>query len=122
MYIESHPRRLSSFCTVRPAFAPQRLDLPIEAPQQSWGGDPDPAGTFRSELQRKSGAEIPIWSGHSDAPSPSLAPGPQLLLLSKRKAQLNHAESTLLQVFFLKNLKPFAINTFEKHGRGGDYG
>jgi hypothetical protein len=29
-----------------------------------------------------------------------------------------HAESTLLKVFSLKNLKPFAINTFEKQGRG----
>src|SRR5258708_5300880 len=51
-------------------------------------------------------------------PSPSLASGPQVLLLSKLKAPINHAESTLLQVFFLKNLKPFAINTFEKQGEG----
>src|SRR6267154_720488 len=49
---------------------------------------------------------------------PAPASGPQVLLLSKLKAQLNHAESTLLQVFFLKNLKPFAINTFEKPGEG----
>ena len=40
------------------------------------------------------------------------------LLLSKLKAQINHAESTLLQVFFLKNLKPFGITTFEKQGEG----
>src|SRR5207245_7401009 len=51
-------------------------------------------------------------------PSPSLASGPQVLLLSKLKAPINHAESTLLQVFFLKNLKPFGINTFEKQGEG----
>src|SRR5713101_1208317 len=51
-------------------------------------------------------------------PSPSLASGPQVLLLSKLKAPINHAESTLLQVFFLKNLKPFGINTYEKQGEG----
>jgi hypothetical protein len=51
-------------------------------------------------------------------PSPALASGPQVLLLSKLKAPINHAESTLLQVFFLKNLKPFGINTFEKLGGG----
>jgi hypothetical protein len=51
-------------------------------------------------------------------PSPSLASGPQILLLSKLKAPINHAESTLLQVFFLKNLKPFGINTYEKQGEG----
>src|SRR5260370_7038639 len=44
-------------------------------------------------------------------PSPSLASDPQVLLLSNFKAPINHAESTLLQVFFLKNLKPFGINT-----------
>src|SRR3989442_11539178 len=51
-------------------------------------------------------------------PSPSLASGPQVLLLSKLNAPLNHAESTLLQVFFLKNLKPFGINTLEEQGEG----
>src|SRR5260370_39757066 len=51
-------------------------------------------------------------------PSPSLASGPQVLLLSNLKAPINHAESTLLQVFFLKNLKHFGINTFEKQGEG----
>src|SRR5260370_28512280 len=56
--------------------------------------------------------------GYAVLPSPSLASGPQVLLLSKLKAPINHAESTLLQVFFLKNLKPFAINTFEKQGEG----
>jgi hypothetical protein len=56
--------------------------------------------------------------GYAVFPSPSLASGPQVLLLSKFKAPLNHAESTLLQVFFLKNLKPFGINTFEKQGGG----
>src|SRR4029077_585362 len=104
-------------------------DLQIEAPQQLRGGDPDLVGTFRSELQRKSGAEIPIWSGRSDAkrasrmglrdaPFPSLASRPQLLLFSKLKAPINRAESTLLQVFFLKNLNPIGINTFEKQGEG----
>ncbi len=44
--------------------------------------------------------------------------GPQLLLLSKLKAPVNRAESTLLQVFFLKNLKPFGINTYEKQREG----
>src|SRR5260370_42541419 len=56
--------------------------------------------------------------GYAVLPPPSLASGPQALLLSKLKAQINHAESTLLQVFFLKNLKPFEINTFEKQGEG----
>src|SRR5713101_2448180 len=51
-------------------------------------------------------------------PSPSLASGPQVLLLSKLKDPINHAESTLLQVFFLKNLKSFGINTFGKQGEG----
>ena len=52
------------------------------------------------------------------APSPSLASGPQLLLLCKLRCQLNYAESILLQVFFLKNLKPLGINTYEKQGEG----
>src|SRR5258708_13289504 len=56
--------------------------------------------------------------GYAVLPSPSLASGHQALLLSKLKAPINHAESTLLQVFFLKNLKPFGINTFEKQGEG----
>src|SRR5882762_1697860 len=51
-------------------------------------------------------------------PSPASAPGPQVLLLSKLQAPLNHAESTLLEVFFLKNLKPFGINTYEKQREG----
>src|SRR5260370_3907647 len=56
--------------------------------------------------------------GYAVLPTPSLASGTQALLLSKLKAPINHAESTLLQVFFLKNLKPFGINTFEKQGEG----
>src|SRR5712692_9626376 len=56
--------------------------------------------------------------GYAVLPSPSLAAGPQLLLLCKLKLAINHAESTLLQVFFLKNLKPFGINTYEKQGEG----
>src|SRR5216684_424390 len=52
-------------------------------------------------------------------PSPSLASGPQVLLLSKLKAQLNHPESTLLQVLILKQLKvPLESITFEKQGEG----
>src|SRR5882724_1640283 len=51
-------------------------------------------------------------------PCPSPASGPQVLLLSKFQAPINHAESTLLQVFFLKNLKPFGITTFRKTGQG----
>src|SRR5882672_8464975 len=51
-------------------------------------------------------------------PPPARASGSQVLLLSKLKAPINHAESTLLQVFFLKNLKPFGINTYEKQGEG----
>src|SRR5258708_34802482 len=56
--------------------------------------------------------------GYAALTYPSLGSGPQVLLLSKLKAPINHAESTLLQVFFLKNLKPFGINTFEKQGEG----
>src|SRR5713226_5746199 len=56
--------------------------------------------------------------GFAVLPSPSLASGPRLLLLYKLRRPINHAESTLLQVFFLKNLKPFGINTYEKQGEG----
>jgi len=31
---------------------------------------------------------------------------------------INNPESTLLEVFFLKNLKPFEITTFEKQESG----
>ena len=41
-----------------------------------------------------------------------------VLLFSKLKPPTSHAESTLLKVFFLKNLKPFEINTFGKQGEG----
>src|SRR6267154_3893984 len=52
-------------------------------------------------------------------PSPSLASGPQVLLLFKLKAPINHAESTLLQVLILKQLKvPLESITFEKQGEG----
>src|SRR6266852_5036081 len=52
-------------------------------------------------------------------PSPSLASGPQVLLLSKLKASINHPESTLLQVLILKQLKvPLESITFEKLGEG----
>jgi hypothetical protein len=61
---------------------------------------------------------VPGLARYAVRPSPSLALGLRLLLLSKLKAPINHAGSTLLQVFFLKNLKPFGINTFEKMGEG----
>src|SRR5258705_3571991 len=41
----------------------------------------------------------------------------QLLLYDSRPLE-THLESTLLQVFILRNLKPFGINTYEKQGRG----
>ena len=51
--------------------------------------------------------------------SPSPASGPQVLLLIKLKAPINHAESTLLQVLILKQLKvPVESITFEKQGEG----
>src|SRR5260370_24142627 len=59
-----------------------------------------------------------MFARYAVLPSLSLASGPQVLLLSKFKAPRNHAESTLLQVFFLKNLKPFGINTCEKQREG----
>jgi len=61
---------------------------------------------------------VPGLARYAVLPSPAPGSGPQVLLLSKLKAPINHAESTLLKVFFLKNLKPFAINTFEKQGGG----
>src|SRR6266581_5997888 len=51
-------------------------------------------------------------------PSPSLASA-QVLLLSKSQAPINHAESTLLQVLILKQLKvPLESITYEKQGEG----
>src|SRR6266403_3508244 len=46
---------------------------------------------------------------------------PQVLLLSKLKAPISHAESTLLQVFFLKNLKYFESTLMKNRGRGPHY-
>src|SRR5437879_10706948 len=58
-------------------------------------------------------------TGYAVLPSPSLASDPQLLLLSKLKAPINHVESTLLQVLILKQLKvPLESITFEKQGEG----
>jgi hypothetical protein len=52
-------------------------------------------------------------------PIPAPASGPQVLLLSKLKVPISHAESTLLQVLILKQLKvPLESITFEKQGRG----
>jgi hypothetical protein len=55
----------------------------------------------------------------SDVLFPAPASGPQVLLLSKLKAPINYAESTLLQVLILKELKvPLESITFEKQGEG----
>src|SRR6267154_1786449 len=62
---------------------------------------------------------VPGLARHAVLPSPPPASSPQLLLLSKLKSQLNHAESTLLQVLILKQLKvPLESITFEKPGEG----
>src|SRR5229473_4854668 len=49
---------------------------------------------------------------------PSLPSGPHQLLLCKFASPITHLKSTLLQVFILRNLKPFGINTYEKQGEG----
>src|SRR5260370_42403360 len=49
---------------------------------------------------------------------PTIALHPGQLLLYNRRPLKTHLESTLLQVFILKNLKTFGINTYEKQGRG----
>src|SRR5712692_372318 len=54
----------------------------------------------------------------SPAPVPPLPSGPQQLLLYKLVSPINHLESTLLQVFILRNLKSFGINTYKKQGEG----
>ncbi len=58
--------------------------------------------------------------------SPSSFPtDPQQLLFYKHDHPITNLESTLLQVFILKNLKPFEINTStltKNRGRGGRYG
>jgi hypothetical protein len=51
------------------------------------------------------------------SPSPFPA-GPQKLLFYEHIPPITNLESTLLQVFILKNLKPFKINAFEKQGEG----
>jgi hypothetical protein len=52
-------------------------------------------------------------------PSPSRVSGPRLLPLYKLQAPINHAESTLLQVLILKQLKvPLESIAFEKQGGG----
>src|SRR5260370_16467918 len=43
---------------------------------------------------------------------------PQQLLFCKHAPPITNLESTLLQVFILKNLKPFEINTYKKQGEG----
>ena len=84
--------------------------LNIEAPHHLWisSEDPDRVGTV-----------------HSSAvlPSPAPASGRRVLLLSKLKAPINHAESTLLQVLILKQLKvPLESTLLKNRGGGGDYG
>src|SRR5712691_3304761 len=44
----------------------------------------------------------------------SFPTGPQQLLFYKYISPITSLESTLLQVFILKNLKPLEINTFEE--------
>src|SRR5713226_5329683 len=61
---------------------------------------------------------LPTFLTPSPAPARPLPSSPQQLLLYKLASPLTHLESTLLQVFFLKNLKPFGINTYEKQGEG----
>jgi hypothetical protein len=95
-----HRRSLSNF--QRPV--PSRVHLIPKSHRIISFTDPHPLTLLKSyRFKNRGGRVYPL--------------GPQVLLLSKLKAPINHAESTLLQVFFLKNLKPFAINTYEKHGR-----
>src|SRR5258708_29050277 len=49
---------------------------------------------------------------------PTIALYSKQLLLYNSRPLATHLKSTLLQVFILRNLKPFGINTYEKHGRG----
>src|SRR6266478_4038331 len=49
---------------------------------------------------------------------PTTALYPRCLLLYSSRPFGTHLKSTLLQVFILRNLKPFGINTYEKQGRG----
>src|SRR5882724_5680482 len=49
---------------------------------------------------------------------PTIALYSKQLLLYNSRPLGTHLKSTLLQVFILRNLKPFGINTYEKHGRG----
>ena len=63
---------------------------------------------------------IPSFEGSLEGlGSPSSFPAdPQQLLFYKHSSPVTNLESTLLQVFILKNLKPLGINTFEKRGGG----
>ena len=49
---------------------------------------------------------------------PTIALYSKQLLLYDSRPLGTHLKSTLLQVFILRNLKPFGINTYEKQGRG----
>ncbi len=49
---------------------------------------------------------------------PTIALYSKQLLLYNSRPLGTHLKSTLLQVFILRNLKPFGINTYEKLGRG----
>jgi hypothetical protein len=61
---------------------------------------------------------LPTFLTPSPAPPRPLPSGPRQLLLYKFKSPITRLESTLLQVFFLKNLKPFGFNTYRKQGEG----
>src|SRR5258705_13692070 len=61
---------------------------------------------------------LPTVVTPSPAPTPSLSSGPRQLLLCKLASPITHLESTLLQVFILRSLKPCGINTYEKQGGG----
>ena len=60
-----------------------------------------------------------VFARYAVLPSPSLASGPKVLLFSTLKVPINHAESTLSEVFILKPLKvPVKSTLFEKQGGG----
>jgi hypothetical protein len=72
--------------------------------------DPHPLTTIESYRYKNRGRRV----------YPS---GPELLLLSKLKAPISHAESTLSEVFILKPLKVPLKSTLSKNReRGGHYG
>ncbi len=102
MFVERHSgQSLSNFRFSIPAPA----HLTLNSHRIISFADPHPLTTIESYRYKNRGGRV-------------YSSGSQLLLLSKLKATINRAESTLLQVFFLKNLKPFGITTFKKQGEG----